>query len=118
MSALVMLFVQNTVSAEASSDSNVSLGSLSEVHPSTALEIIRALQGVLAAITSAALKQSFSYIQWILISRGNGLSHLEFLALSSTTGDMGSIKLILGDFRTHTKLDALFRSASYCADAQ
>jgi hypothetical protein len=61
---------------------------------SSTITIVSALQGILAAGASVVLARSFLCIQWSLIARQSGLRYHEHLALSPTTFDLGTLRLI------------------------
>jgi hypothetical protein len=61
--------------------------------------ILRVLQALTSISTTAVTAHSFESIQWNLANRDEGLSVLNFLRLSSTTGFVGLLSLGLGGLR-------------------
>jgi hypothetical protein len=93
---VIVLFVQATYAAEASSQKSRAFGnSLLKVDVSTSLSVLRAAQGVLSAIMSIALGHVLDYVQWKNMGIPDGLPYLNLLALSPTTGSLGLFGLIL-----------------------
>jgi len=111
--AVVVLFVQATPSAQWRSDHRVSLSDLDKKDVSTTLGVLRLAQGVLAAITASALTEAFVFLQWKLMTSPEGLSYHSLLGLSPTTGNLGTMALIIAAApKLPSKLWALMRYAS------
>ncbi|KAF2464867.1 uncharacterized protein BDR25DRAFT_318859 [Lindgomyces ingoldianus] len=62
---------------------------------SSALTVLRFLQGLTSTCTTFVLLQTFEMLEWTLASRNGGLMLLNFLSLSPTTGFLGILWLLL-----------------------
>lgn len=93
--AVVIILVQLSYMAETYSARKVKLDDTMKINVSTMLSVLRAVQAVLSATTSMALGGVFSFLQWSLMNSSDGLPYLNLLALSSATGNIGSLKLLV-----------------------
>lgn len=108
--AAVISFARVTHRAIDLSLAHEPLPSTLKTDASTAIAIIRVLQGVLAAISSAALVKSFTYLYWIMIGRPDGLGVASLLALTPSTTEIGRLRLLFGSSpRFFTRLLGLAR---------
>jgi hypothetical protein len=71
------------------------LSSWHKVEVGTTITVVRALQGLLSALSSALLARFLLYLKWGLIRRPNGVSFQSMLAVSPTTLDLGTYTLAL-----------------------
>lgn len=90
----VIIYVQSTYAAESSSSRGLPLSDLLKTDVSKTLTVLRTSQGILSALTSLALENIFFLLQWSQIHPPNGLSYLRILALSPTTGSLGTLNLL------------------------
>lgn len=108
--ATVILYVQATYEAEAKSGRGQPLSDLLKTDVSKTLTILRAAQGILSALISLALQNTFVILQWSQICPPNGIPYLNILALSPTTGALGTFGLIQSSApRISAKMWALSR---------
>lgn len=108
--ATVIIYVQSTYAAESSSSRGLPLSDLLKTDVSKTLTVLRTSQGILSALTSLALENIFFLLQWSQIHPPNGLSYLRILALSPTTGGLGTLNLLKSSApNLPTKLWALLR---------
>lgn len=108
--ATVITYVQATYTAEERSNQGRPLSDLLKTDVSRTLTILRASQGILSALVSLALENIFFLLQWGQLRRPNGASYLNVLALSPTTGALGTLGLIKSSApRISAKLWALSR---------
>lgn len=91
---VIIVLVQISNSAVASSKDNSRLAGILWVDACTTLAVLRTAQGVLAAITSMVIGDAFECLQWMLVASRDGLPFLSLLALSSGTGPMGLARLV------------------------
>lgn len=109
--ATVIIYVQSTYAAEESSRRGRPLSGLLKTDVSRTLTILRTSQGILSALVSLALENVFVLLQWGQIYPPGGISYLNILALSPTTGALGTFGLIRSSApKVSTKLLALSRS--------
>jgi len=88
----------------------MALGDLDKKDVSATLGVLRLAQGVLAAITASALTEAFVFLQWKLMNSPDGMSYHSLLGLSPTTGNLGTIALLIAAApRLPSKLWALMR---------
>lgn len=114
--ATVITYVQSTYAAEESSRRGRPLSDLLKTDVSRTLTILRTSQGILSALVSLALENVFILLQWSQIHPPDGISYLNILALSPTTGALGTFGLVKSSApKTSTKLLALSRSV--CLDS-
>lgn len=92
--ATVIIYVQSTYAAESSSSRGLPLSDLLKTDVSKTLTVLRTSQGILSALTSLALENIFFLLQWSQIHPPNGLPYLRILALSPTTGGLGTLNLL------------------------
>jgi hypothetical protein len=93
--AALVFVVMLTDQAETVSAEKGPLPSHLTLDVSTTITIVRAMQGVLAAVVAMILSQSFSYLQWgFLRSSKGGAPYVRQLALSPTTSVAGTLRLI------------------------
>lgn len=92
--AIVITYVEATYSAEEWSNQGHPLSDLHKTDVGKTLTILRISQGILSASLSMALKNIFVLLQWSQMHRSNGVSYLNVLALSPTTGALGALSLI------------------------
>lgn len=92
--ATVIIYVHSTYAAESSSSRGLPLSDLLKTDVSKTLTVLRTSQGILSALTSLALENIFFLLQWSQIHPPNGLSYLRILALSPTTGGIGTLNLL------------------------
>jgi MFS family permease len=81
--------------AKSASDERQELGWWMSTDVGTTLLIVRVLQGVLTAASSAAVSSSFMQLHWSKMHRKKGLRLIDLLALSPTTPLSGTIRIIL-----------------------
>lgn len=106
----IITYVQATYAAEERSNRGRPLSDLLKTDVSRMLTILRTSQGILTASVSLALENVFILLQWNQLRRPNGVSYLNVLALSPTTGALGILGLIKSSApRLPTKLWALSR---------
>lgn len=111
--ATVITYVQSTYAAEERSSQGRPLSNLLRTDVSRTLTILRASQGILSALLSMAVDNIFVLLQWSQIHQPDGISYLNILALSPTTGALGTLGLIKSSGpRISAKLWALSRSVS------
>lgn len=92
--ATVITYVQATYSAEKRSSRGQPLSHLLKTDVSRTLTILRTSQGILSALVSLALGNVFLLLQWNQMHPPDGISYLNVLALSPTTGALGTLGLI------------------------
>ncbi|KUJ06535.1 uncharacterized protein LY89DRAFT_603023 [Mollisia scopiformis] len=111
MFAIIILFVQATYSAEIDSNRHEAFGNkLLKTDVSTTLAVLRTAQGILSAITSMLLTDAFKFLQWIMMNPPRGLSYPSLLAISPTTGILGTLDLLRSSVvRKSAKAWALLR---------
>jgi hypothetical protein len=63
---------------------------------SSALTVLRILQGVTSTLMGLLFDQTLELLLWTLVSRENGLRFLSLLAISPKTGFVGVFRLIYG----------------------
>lgn len=108
--AIVITYVQATYSAEEWSNQGHPLSDLHKTDVGKTLTILRLSQGILSASISMALQNVFVLLQWSQMHRSNGVSYLNVLALSPTTGALGALGLIKSSApRISAKIWALLR---------
>lgn len=108
--ATVIIYVQSTYTAESNSRRGLALSDLLKTDVSKTLTVLRTSQGILSALTSLALENIFFLLQWSQIHPPEGLSYLRILALSPTTGGLGTLRLLQSSApNLATKLWALLR---------
>ncbi|KAK3393850.1 hypothetical protein B0H63DRAFT_505672 [Podospora didyma] len=83
-------YVQLAISARAESKNGRSLAEPLKIDDSTTLSILRALQGLMSAMSSVALDKSFQLWHFYLTLQPNGLGYISSLALSPATGAWGT----------------------------
>lgn len=111
----VIIYVQSTYSAEERSRRGRPLSDLLKTDVSRTLTVLRTSQGILSALVSLALENVFVLLQWGQIHPPDGIPYLNILALSPTTGALGTLGLVKSSVpRTSTKVLALSRSV--CLD--
>ncbi len=93
--ATVTVFVVSTPWAQTKSDQGLPLSDFLKLDQSIALAVVTAAQTVLGAVVGAALSGAFDYLQWHLMGKRDGLAYPTVLALSSTTGNMGTLALLI-----------------------
>ncbi|KAI0872377.1 hypothetical protein GGS24DRAFT_18477 [Hypoxylon argillaceum] len=109
--AVIIVLVQASFAAQTRSDSNQALASIDKINMSLTLGILRLSQGILSALTTFLLDESFQFLQWTLISSKKGLSYASILGMSPTTGVLGMISLITSPLAKGTSIVwALLRS--------
>ncbi len=91
---LIIWFVQTTGSAITRSGEHQRLDSVLRLHSSTAIAVLRALQGLLTIVSSSALLGAFDIILWSLAARDHGLGYVRLLILSSATGPVGTARIL------------------------
>lgn len=110
--ATIITYVQATYTAEERSNRGRPLSDLLKTDVGRTLTILRTSQGILSASVGLALENVFILLQWNQLHRPNGVSYLNFLALSPTTGALGILGIVKSSApRLPTKLWALSR---YC----
>jgi len=108
----IILIALATGWAQSTSDKNVPLSKWFKVEVGTTITVVRVLQGVLSATSTILLSRSLLYLKWGLMRThgDDGIPYKTLLALSPTTLDWGSVKLILGfASRLSTRFWALLR---------
>jgi len=91
----IVVVVLLTEQAEHVSGEKGELPSYLTLDVSTTITIVRAMQGVLAAMATVTVSQSFSYLQWgFLRSSRGGAPYVRQLALSPTTSIAGTLSLV------------------------
>lgn len=111
--ATVIIYVQSTYTAEERSRRGRPLSDLLKTDVNRTLTVLRTSQGILSALVSLALENVFVLLQWGQIHPPDGISYLNILALSPTTGALGTLGLVKSSVpKTSTKLLALSRSVS------
>lgn len=102
--AVIIVLVQASFAAQTRSDSNQALASIDKINMSLTLGILRLSQGILSALTTFLLDESFQFLQWTLISSKKGLSYASILGMSPTTGVLGMISLITSPLAKGTSI--------------
>lgn len=92
--ATVILYVEATYAAEERSNLGRPLSDLLKTDVSWTLTILRTSQGILSGLVSLALQNVFVLLQWSKMYPPDGTSYLNILALSPTTGALGTLGLI------------------------
>lgn len=92
--ATVITYVQATYAAEERSNRGRPLSELLKTDIGRTLTILRTSQGILSASVSLALQNAFVLLQWGQMHPPDGISYLNVLALSPTTGALGTFGLI------------------------
>ena len=92
--AVVILFVVSTPWAQANSNQGLPLNDFLKLDQSVALAVVTASQTVLGAAVASSLSDAFDYLQWHLMARPGGLDYPTVLAMSSTTGSLGTAALL------------------------
>jgi len=109
----IILIALATNWAISTSDRSSQLSQWLKVEVGTTITVVRVLQGLLSAFSSVLLGRSLLYLQWGVIQwrrESGGISYKTLLALSPTTMDWGSLRLILGfASRLSTRFWALLR---------
>ncbi|KAK0622479.1 hypothetical protein B0T14DRAFT_494129 [Immersiella caudata] len=98
--------------AQSASDRGQRLGPLLRVEVGTIITVVRVLQGLLSAASTVLLTQTLLHLKWSLLHRrgSKGIRYKTMLALSPTTLDWGSLRLMLSSkSRLSTKFWALLR---------
>ncbi|KAK3362192.1 hypothetical protein B0T24DRAFT_538097 [Lasiosphaeria ovina] len=90
----VIVYTQVTDWAQAASDAGIALESNLKTDASTTIGIVRALQAILAAISSIILMNSFTYLYWGLMRRPQGLSYRSLMALAPATFNLGTLRIV------------------------
>ncbi|KAH6687226.1 hypothetical protein F5X68DRAFT_9182 [Plectosphaerella plurivora] len=104
----VIVYGRITDRALAHSADNQPLESSFKTDASTSIATLRAMQGVLAAVSSVAIVKSFTFLYWILIGRPNGLEFASMLAIAPSTIQLGRVRLLVNSSsRFATRLFAL-----------
>lgn len=93
--ATVTVFVVSTPWAQTNSDQGLPLNDFLKLDQSIALAVVTASQTVLGAAVGAALNDAFDCLQWHLMGGRGGLEYPTALALSSTTGSLGTLALLV-----------------------
>ncbi len=93
--ATVTVFVVSTPWAQSNSNQGLPLNGFLKLDQSIALAVVTASQTVLGAAVGAALNDAFDRLQWHLMGRRDGLAYPTVLALSSTTGSLGTLALLI-----------------------
>jgi hypothetical protein len=107
---VIILVALATPWAEASFSRSERLNSWLLIDVSTTLTAVRILQGLIATTTSIALIRSFFCVEWFLLKKPNGLSYCSYLALSPTTLDWGTFRLIASPSASiHARLGGISR---------
>jgi len=100
------VFVQAAYLAESRSSNGISLNRLLRIDASTTIAVVQASQTVLIALITVTLGEVFEFIQWTAAaSKGRGLRYLTFLAMSPTTGYLGTLKLVFARHLSCVSLD-------------
>lgn len=108
--ATIITFVEATPSAESASNRKEKLSAFLKINVSSTLTIIRTSQGILSALMTMILNESFSLLQWMNMYASEGLAYHDFLAMSPTTGMKGVLSLIgSSSTKAPAKLWALLR---------
>ncbi|KAK6839285.1 hypothetical protein PG987_005151 [Apiospora arundinis] len=95
----IIYFVQSMFDAQVKSDQKKPLDVIHKIDSSFTLALARTAQAILSPLTTFALQNSFQYLQWVMVSRPEGLSYTSMLGLSPTTGGLGMMSLV-GSFNT------------------
>lgn len=93
--AIVILFVQSAYVAVDLSNRNLPLNRLSKTDSSTTLAIVRASQGVLYICMTYVLNEAFMLLLWLQMNSPKGMSYLSLLALSPSTMQWGTVRLLV-----------------------
>lgn len=108
--ATVITYVQATYAAEERSSQGYPLTNLLKTDFSRTLTILRTSQGILSALMTLALENVFALLQWSNVYRPSGIPYLNILALSPTTGALGTLGLVRSPApRVSAKLWAVLR---------
>ena len=94
------LFAFATTWAESASDNADTLSSWVSADVGTTILIVQVLQGLLAAASTAALSSSFERLHWLEMYKENGIVLIGLLALSPTTSQTGTLRIILSRYTT------------------
>lgn len=94
----LIFFVDASFLAQTRSDQNLPLHAIHKLDANRVLSVLRVAQGVLAAISTLTVNQSFELIQWARVSDIRGLSYSSFLAISPATGPWGMFVLATASF--------------------
>jgi hypothetical protein len=97
---VVVFMVEASYSAQRRSDKSLSLSRFLKLDGSTTIAIVQACQVIGLGLTTACLAQAFESIHWVLLDSINGLPYLSFLALSPSTGYMGTLSLVFASTRS------------------
>lgn len=92
--AVTAWFAQATFSNEESSRTRDVLKDVFKVDIGDTLTILAVLSGLLGLLTGMSIDTAFETMQWYLTCRAGGVSMSTILAVSPTTGALGSIKLL------------------------
>lgn len=106
----IVLGTLTTPWAQDLSDNQKELSWWAKADVGTTLIVVRVLQGLLTALSSAAISSSFMRLHWNKTNSKNGLRLTDLLALSSTTSLLGTVQLIVsGSTKASTRIGALGR---------
>jgi hypothetical protein len=107
---VIVLVTLTTTWAQNLSDRQEKLSWWAKADVGTTLIIVRVLQGVLTAASTAAICSSFMRLHWNKINSEKGLPLADLLALSPTTHITGTAQLIFRrDTKPATRIGALAR---------
>lgn len=105
----IIVWIEYGFQAISRSDQKQSLQWFDKIDASKRLSVLRFLQALLSTFTTFSLQECFQLLQWSFISR-RGLSFLDLLSISPTTGSLGLIMLLFAfKFKNSTALWALLR---------
>lgn len=79
---------------------------------STTIFVLSILSSITGLFLTATIAAAFERVQWLLVSRPNGLRLSRYLALQPGTGLMGLLTLVFGKSRAVTKMWAMARLAA------
>ncbi|KAK4448934.1 hypothetical protein QBC34DRAFT_352135 [Podospora aff. communis PSN243] len=103
----IILIAFATEWAQSASERGLPLGPWLRVEVGTTITVVRVLQGLLSATCTILLTRTLLYLKWSLIQRRGpqGIRYTTMLAISPTTLDWGSLRLI---FASASRLPARF----------
>jgi len=108
---VIVLFTLTATWAQTQSERQQELSWWVKADVGTTLIVVRVLQGLLTAVSSAAMTDSFTRLHWNRINNEKGLPLPDLLALSPTTSFMGTIRLVFGaNAKMGTRVSAFTRA--------
>jgi hypothetical protein len=113
----IILYARSTDRAEAASEAGRPLTPFLKVGVGTTLTVVRVLQGILSAASAVALTRAMASLQWGLMAKPGGIPFRSLLALSTSTLDYGTARIIFSrssEFVTRLEGAGRYEGLSIC----